>query len=528
MKRTIKLNLFFFTLLIVCPILAFSQAGKLDSTFGVNGIVTTDFGTLMDMVTTMVRQSDGKIILGGSSNRKIGERAFALARYNANGSPDNTFDSDGKLTLLIGTDDAANSMTLQTDGKIVLAGGSFNGTYADVAVLRFKTNGTLDSSFNKVGYITTAIGTRTEYARAVAIQTDGKIVTGGAYNDNTEFNFLLTRYNSNGKLDSSFSSDGIVTLNIGSGNDIINSLVLQPDGKILVTGTLSFGGGASDFVVARFNIDGTLDDSFGSIGKTITSINPIGEDYPTTILLQSDGKIIVVGNTDSSTEQHIAMVRYNKDGSLDPTFSSDGKVTTDINSGYSSGNAATLQPDGKIVVTGSAYNGTNTDLILARYNSDGNQDNKFGKGGIQIYSFTDYNDIGSAVIIQPDSKIIVGGSSTKGTNDYYFTLSRHFSKLDLGIIDLTHLKNDSPEKVLIYPNPVNDLTNLEYTLQNEEIITIQLIDLQGKIIKTFIQNEKQFVGRHEQVINLPVNLVSGTYLINISSPNGEIGIKVMK
>jgi len=483
-----------------------------------------DFGKFDDQVSAMKIQKDGKIILGGNYMSSLGVREFALARYNSDGSLDKSFNSDGKLTFFKGTDDVGNSIALQNDGKILFAGGIFNGQYADLSLIRFNTDGTLDSTFNKIGYVTTAIGTKTDYARSLAIQSDGKIITGGAYNDDKEFNFALVRYHSNGSLDTSFSNDGIATLNIGAGNDIINSLVLQSDGKILVTGPIGFGGGASDFSVVRFNTNGTLDKNFGIQGKTITSINSNGEDYPTTILLQPDDKIILVGTSDTGSQQEIAIARYNKDGSLDLTFSMDGIVKTDISKGPDSGNSATLQKDGKILVTGYTYNGTKYDLLLLRYNTNGDLDNSFGKGGIQTYSFTNGHDLGSVIDMQSDGKILVGGSSGVST-DYSFTLTRYLSKVNLGILNLSPSKS----RVLFYPNPATEFTTLEYTLTNETIITIQLKDFQGKIIKTFINNEKQFAGKYEQPLQLPVDLASGNYLLTISTPNNEqVTIKFIK
>jgi uncharacterized delta-60 repeat protein len=278
----------------------------------------------------------------------------------ASGSLDSSFDSDGKVITVFGaSNESANSIAIQGDGKIVVAGASNNGANNEFAVARYNTNGSLDSSYDSDGKVTTTIGSNAE-AYSVAIQSDGKIVVAGNTNIGGRDTIAVARYNTDGSLDSSFDSDGKVTTTIGEA-DYATSVVVQSDGKIVVAGS-SATGGNSDFALIRYNSDGSLDSSFDP------AITPIGSssDFGNSVAIQSDGKIVVAGSSNNGSDNEFAVARYNTDGSLDSSFDSDGKVTTAIGSGDFAFSAA-IQSDGKIVVVGSSNNGSDDDFAILRY-----------------------------------------------------------------------------------------------------------------------------------------------------------------
>jgi uncharacterized delta-60 repeat protein len=259
-----------------------------------------------------------------------------------------------------GSNDSGKSVTLQADGKILVAGSS-DGKFA---LVRYNSNGSLDTIFDMDGKVTTNLGS---YASGgfVALQADGKIIVAGSSNNA----FALVRYNSNGSLDTTFSGDGKLTTNIGTSYDYASAVTLQADGKILVAG-YSFDSvtGFSDVVIARYNRNGSLDTTFDNDGKVITDF--VFYDYGYSVTLQADGKILVAGYSDDSRHGLFTLMRYNSDGSLDTTFNGDGKVTA-----YSgSGSSVTLQADGKILVAG---NSGDNDFALIRYNTDGSLDTNF-------------------------------------------------------------------------------------------------------------------------------------------------------
>ncbi len=236
-------------------LLRYDTSGNADNTFGLNGIVITDFGNNNDWGNFMTIQPDGKIIVVGISNNGSDDD-MAMARYNADGSLDTMFGSAGKLITSINNyNEQAYGVALQPDGKILVTGGVFNGSKYDFSLLRYNSNGSLDNTFGIGGIVTTEIGTIHDYCFSVAVQSNGKILVGGYSNNGSDNDFALIRYDSIGNLDNSFGSNGIITTDIGNGNDEFNtSVIIQPDGKILMAGS-SFNGTKWDFALLRYTGD---------------------------------------------------------------------------------------------------------------------------------------------------------------------------------------------------------------------------------------------------------------------------------
>ncbi|MDD2780799.1 cadherin-like domain-containing protein [Sulfuricurvum sp.] len=355
----------------------YNTDGSLDTTFSNNGMVKTDVGTSYDYGSSVTVQTDGKILVAGSSRNAAGNDDFALVRYNSDGSLDTTFSGDGIVTTAISTGyDNANSITVQPDGKILLAGSS--GVNTDFALVRYNRDGSLDKTFSGDGIVTTAIGTGYDSALSVTVQTDGKILAAGYSNNGTNNDFALIRYNSDGSLDTTFSGDGKVTTDFTANYDAGRSVTVQSDGKILVAG-YNKNGSNDDFALVRYNSDGSLDTTFNGDGKVTTAIG-VGADGGYSVTVQPDGKILVAGVSKNGSNDDFAMVRYNSDGSLDTTFSGDGKVTTAIGTGSDVGYSVAVQADGKILVVGSSY-GSNSDFAVVCYNSDGSLDTTFSNDG---------------------------------------------------------------------------------------------------------------------------------------------------
>ncbi|MFI3137597.1 MAG: Calx-beta domain-containing protein, partial [Methylococcaceae bacterium] len=322
---------------------------------------------------------------------------------------------NGVITAAIGYfDDFANAVITQPDGKILVAGYSNNGSNDDFALMRYNSNGSLDASFDSDGIVTTAFNFSKDWGRSV-VRIEDKILVAGSSNDD----FALVRYNSDGSLDTSFDSDGKVTTDLMSSSyDWSNSIAIQNDGKILVAGTASSS--SANFALVRYNTDGSLDTSFDSDGIVTTLIESGNWGY--SVILQPDNKILVVGNY-SGVNNGLALARYNSDGSLDTSFDNDGIVTTALSSyGIYS---ATLQADGKILAAGYGYN-NNEDFALVRYNSNGSLDTSFDGDGIVTTDFSSFTDEARSVTVQADGKILVAGHSGSYPN-YDFALARYNS-----------------------------------------------------------------------------------------------------
>jgi uncharacterized delta-60 repeat protein len=449
----------------------YNADGALDTTFDGDGKVTTPVGTGSDEASALALQSDGKLVAAGWSSGD-----FALVRYNADGALDTSFDGDGKLTTAVGAGaDAAYGVKVQADGKIVAAGSSSNGANMDVAVVRYASDGSLDAGFDGDGKVTTPIGSSDDEAYALALQADGKIVaagysgafrdfalvrydTGGALDTTfdgdgkltTDFatsddeawalavqpdgklvaagssseNFALARYASDGSLDASFDGDGRVTTNFPSSSlDYGYGLAIQPDDRIVLVGSTVVS--HTTWGLARYDAGGTLDTTFDGDGLLTTTFAPLSDvEEATAVAVQPDGKLVVAGHTATAEAVMFALARYNPDGSPDPTFDGDGKVTTRLGTGTESrAYAVALQPDGKIVVAGYSQNG-NLDFALARYNPNGTLDTSFdGDGRVTTGIQTD--DRAWALALQPDGKIVAAGSSRHTSGQIYFAVARY-------------------------------------------------------------------------------------------------------
>ncbi|MDQ3220105.1 MAG: CHRD domain-containing protein [Acidobacteriota bacterium] len=355
-------------------IMRYYPNGTLDDTFdganNGNGIVITPIGSGDEEAYGLVIQPDGKIIVAGRTSNGS-NTDFAVVRYNTNGTLDATFDGDGIAITPIGSgSETARSVAVQPDGKIVVAGYSVVGSNNDFAVVRYESNGSLDSTFDGNsgagnGVVTTAVGTGQEFGYGVAIQMDGKIVVSGYYFNGPTTDTAILRYDQNGILDTSFDFDGIVTSAFSPETDEAFALALQPDGRIVIAGCIR-NGSPNDFLLARYNHNGSLDLSFGTNGSTVVAIGP-GADIALGVAIQSDGKIVAAGFSNNGSNNDFAVVRTNPDGTLDTSFDGDGRLTTALGPGSDSANSVAIQADGKIIAVGRTIIESITGFGIVRY-----------------------------------------------------------------------------------------------------------------------------------------------------------------
>ena len=297
-------------------VLRFNADGSIDSTFGTSGATITPVGVGDDRAGSMLTQPDGKIVVAGTCNNGV-DRDFCAARYLPNGTLDASFGSGGKvITAFSNRDDALGTMALQPDGKLVLAGSCDNGTIATVCALRYEINGALDTGFGVGGKLTTSVGSGFSAAGAMAVLTDGKLLIAAQCLTGSKVDFCLLRYLANGALDTAFGSSGARVTSVGTGNDYVTSMTLQPDGKVLLAGYCAVGG-QFDFCAVRFAADAvpTLDTPFGTGGKLTTAISigatpATSNDFLTAIALQPDGKLLLAGYCRSGSFDKFCVARY--------------------------------------------------------------------------------------------------------------------------------------------------------------------------------------------------------------------------
>jgi uncharacterized delta-60 repeat protein len=377
---------------------AVAAPGDLDLSFGGDGRVITNLTSGFDIANDVAVQANGKIVaVGRAGGSDITGGRFALVRYNDDGTLDSSFGGDGKVTTdFAGADEAANSVAIQADGKIVVAGRA-GGDQPKFALARYNADGILDSTFGGAdGKVRTDLTPGDDIALAVLLQGTKIVAVGTANGDR----FALARYNANGTLDPSFSGNGKVRTNFTPGFDVALGAVLQPDQKIVAVGTGDF----RRFALARYNPNGTLDPTFSGDGKVLTNFTP-GDDFALAVTLQGDGAIVAAGRA-AERGGRFALARYATSGTLDTTFSSDGKVVTNFTVGDDQASGVAIQGDGKIVAAGSARAAM---FALARYNTNGTRDASFSGNGKVRTNFTPGFDFANAVTLQADGKIVAAG-----------------------------------------------------------------------------------------------------------------------
>ena len=422
--------------------------GITDSSYGINGYSLP----LSVNFFAAALAPDGKVVITGNTNYNgpRGDGLFATGRFTANGFPDSTYNGNGIVSeyLVPSTqygqnEENGNSVIVQPDGKIIAAGETdpFNGIWS---LVRYNVDGTRDTSFGTDGVSNVP---NHIFVNAIALRKDGKIISAGSvidlftirgdqdyftYTDsghtNAPFtavavlpnnrivatsgdgnNFTVQRFTNLGKDDSTFNGTGIQVTDFG-GTDAPNSIVIQPDQKIVVAGSTTTGA-TQNFALARYTTSGSVDSSFNDSGKIVTPFDTSAS-YAASVAIDSVGKVIAFGTATSlSGITYLAAARYNTDGSTDNSLSTSGKIMEALKQGNTVFYATAVQADGKPVSAGYAWNGTNNDFALERFNLDGTPDNTFNGTGKVFLDFASGDDRATSVVIQTDGKIVVGGSS---------------------------------------------------------------------------------------------------------------------
>jgi len=419
---------------------AHAAGGDLDPSFSEDGRELTRFESFggFGIGTDTALQADGKIVVVGSAGGD-----FAIARYTPDGALDPTFSGDGRETTNITANregeessDFAQAVAVQPDGRIVVAGTAFGRSSSisetDIprgAVIRYNADGSLDTSFGKDGKVRPGVARLAD----VLIRPDGKLLVVGDSKqpDGGCSRFVVVRLNTDGSIDSRGGTD--------FGNDDAPCATeeeayagaLQPNGKLVVAGTSERSSlprppvpsQPPRFAVARYRPDGTLDRSFSKDGRRVSRFanpNRRMQSVASGVAVQRNGRIVLVGRLETRDGSVLALTRYRADGSLDESFSNDGRQETKAMAG---GTDIAVQPDGRLVVSGSA----GSDFGLARYRSDGRLDPSFSGDGRVTTSFDDGRSAAEAVALQPDGRIVLAGFyiGPPASNDRAFALARY-------------------------------------------------------------------------------------------------------
>jgi uncharacterized delta-60 repeat protein len=410
-----KLNVILTTLLIFGATILTNAATGLDPAFGADGKTVINgggeaAGTFSTALATAIDSSNGKIYAVGFGRLlSVNNTGMSFSRLNADGSPDTTYGANGRRLVAFqdnGTffDGRGNGVIVLADGSAIGVGGVSDGS---AAIVKMTPAGALDQSFGTGGAVFTTFGATGASLNAVVLMTDGNFIAVGG---NSSGNFVVAKFTPNGALDASFGTGGFVTTDFNSGNDVASSVVLQPDGKIVVGGKSS-----NDCAVARYNTNGSLDTSFGTGGKTVTTVVSGNPDYLSKILLQTDGKIVGLGIAAATGFERHLLVRYNANGTLDNSFGTNGIAGGYFNNSQEYITGGAILPNGKIFAVGFVAGIIGTKASVTRYNADGSVDRTFlcnGFGATFFGTTTAAPSYYYAAALQTDGKVVAVGQGT--------------------------------------------------------------------------------------------------------------------
>jgi uncharacterized delta-60 repeat protein len=500
---------------------AVAQGGTYDLSFNGTGKVITGFPGVYVAGQANGIQTDGKIVAGGyyTVNGDIG---FAFARYNTDGTLDATYGKSGLATSAYSfissgvtfTYGFLNDIAVQGDNKIVFTGFCITeaGT-VNVITGRMKTDGTLDSAFGNNGFVVHDVantGTSNQ-AYGIAVQADGKILVGGYLNSG---GFIAVRYQSSGKADSSFGVNGVVRLDVGLVRSGANSIALQADGKILMAG-LAATAISNVIALVRLMPDGHVDEAFGVHGRVTTDIRSLG-DAGNCVTVASSGKIIVAGSSNDVLYSDFALAIYNTDGTLVK------KTVLDVNTYSDVANSVVVQTDGRIILAGYANNATASLLSAARFNPDGTLDLTFGVDGKLITDISYSGVTETGMFIQSDDKIVITGTKDVGDTSKFATV-----RLLRGpVLSINKVFADNSQ-LTVYPNPVAERSTISYQTNIRSNVSIDLYDLQGKFVTKFLQQQKE-AGVHNESIVFPESISAGNYYMRLSTESGTAQLMITK
>ncbi len=534
---------FLFTISILfVSFFAFDLAGGIDKTYGNNGffIRNSNSEVLTFPTQKSIIQQDNKLLYVEDSKDELSNIISTnVVRLASTGTIDKTFGKDGVVNISMPNIDVTLvAMAMQSDGKILLAGYSYTETATasdyQILIFRLNSNGTLDGTFDTSGKIELGKTDVTDVAFAIKSIQDSKILISGIIDDsNGSIDVVLIRLNSNGTIDNTFGNQGVYRHTEVSDVPLkyCYNLDLDKNANIFVVGQgINSTSSESKGFLIKVNANGTLDKNFANNGSVeIGDENTDDKVGITSVKVQSDGKIVVTKRILLADETAISkIIRYLPDGKEDLTFGTSGVVT--IDSGAENQFAAhdlLLQSDGKIVVNAINRN-KNTSFFkntTIRFDSKGKIDKAFGTQGVATIESDSLDFLSSKILMASDGKIMVSGQGVNfNTNQYHHVTFRLLNP------EVTATENIAVANNLsIFPNPTQSDFVLSYSLEEaQNNISIDLVNLEGKVITTLLTNLTRNVGKQIENIHLNENITSGVYFLKIKTDKGISQIKIVK
>ena len=416
-------------ILFVCLFFSLSIAsvfaGSRDLDFGSGGYALFDFFDQPDQPdagTSIAVDANGKILIGATRGVAEGEGRGTIARLNSDGTLDSSFNATGvvDITLANSTANDVADVEIQPDGKILVVGSFQNTPDLGYYVIRLLEDGSFDKSFGDEGIVRVGLLAGGAVGRAIKVQSDGKILIGGATASilTQTLRFAVFRRNADGSRDSGFGSNGTASTSFSSSNDVVVNMALQPDGSIVAAGgsNLDLGGSDGSLAVARFDSAGDLDSGFDVDGKIEENLGDL-IDTASDVAIASDGKVIVsgasCGDADCTTGEGFVF-RYSATGTPDDTFGKSGRFF--LSSAFENEDSAVagivLDEGGNVAVAGAKRSGkTTSDGFLIKLLGDGSMDRDFGENGVLTGDINGGGDVFFDLALQSNGKFVTSGSN---------------------------------------------------------------------------------------------------------------------
>lgn len=507
---------------VLSAVLAGAQPSHLDPTFNKTGYSVLRPGYHEGFANSVVLQGNGSILVSGASSGNTFD--FSLVALRPDGSLNSSFGTAGGVITPVGNAyDGINVMALDREGGVVVAGASDSAASHRWTLARYQPNGSLDITFAANGLC--KLPTLTGDVTDLKVQDDGKLVACGWLTSSPAGEFGLLRLLPNGVPDATFGAAGVVRLSMNGA--MAQSLVLQPDGKIIVSG-FSWGmpprrGEAS---LLRFNTDGTLDASFGNGGIIIRDWSP-EDDEAAAVLLQPDGKIILAGNARDNGANYIVVERYLSNGQPDASFGQGGQA---LNPATYEGwcHTAVLMPDGRIVVAGGRRYGAGAFSLMSLYGylPDGSPDTSFGTHGSITTSIGKPSSEIRKLVLQADGRLVAvgyAGDSVDALSQMVIVRYRPMpSPLAVPVIAKTELAFNA------WPVPLSGQLHIAYALRTPGPVSLELRDAAGRVVQRWDEGHVTAPGHQEHQLSLSPDIASGVYSLCLFTADGRSSVMVCK
>jgi uncharacterized delta-60 repeat protein len=496
-------------------LMRFSPAVSPDTDYGTEGFAIRNVGSTISTAYTVLTDAQNRILVGGNAGDGF------VTRLSANGALDPTFAGVGWRALAIDNAPTSTLIAQKQDGKILSASGIYN----YLSLKQLLPDGATDTSFGQYQGNTSIPINSDGMVRVSAIspQSDEKIlVLGSVINDDLSVGTAaIVRFTANGWVDSSFAVDGVLLTSPNTGAYEVNAGAVLPDDKILVAGNYhAYVGATPQTFLIRYLPDGSLDPSFGTNGIVTNPFSAAFVFQTKAMAIQTDGRIVLCGSTGSGSSKNTAVGRLTPNGIKDNTFSGDGLAWISTGPFIETANILAVQNDGKIVVAATYTNANDineSDPVLLRFKDNGTLDSTFSENGYVVTALPGDNEP-NAMVITSDGNYVVAGFSE---NDYM--MIKYLRELKVDLVNTPVDKNT----LLVYPNPVHGQVVLEYTLPSSGEVTLEMFDLNGKLVHTFFRNEPKSQGENIAVMYVPAAVVPGAYVLRLHTALGSTGIRIV-